>query len=295
MKNSNLTFISDYFDNLELKKAFDIYLKKKFGLDFKKARDKNIDFSHFIPFSAFDSEECIASTVVFVEKILINGEYYNSGHLEAVGTVSEYQRKGIQKQIWENVKEYANENDIKYFYLSTSYNGSIQFYRKLGFERQYEHAHIIELPSMYATQNNSVRKLDVNKNEDWDLLKEIASKRCSISDRIYIDNLSLLLFTCLYNFPHKIYYIEELNSIIIFEQVDNKIVVYDVIGHEIPNHDIILQYLPLTEIQFIEYRFYTDKININKVGRIFIDDCPVMVSNNFPLRKDVIFSFTMYA
>jgi hypothetical protein len=104
-----------------------------------------------------------------------------------------------------------------------------------------------------------------------------------------------LLFTCLYVFPDDIYYIEELNSIIIFKKIENKIVIYDIIGHVIPEHDIILKFLPLKEINFIEYRFYTDKIKVSKAGRRFIDDCPVMVSKNFPLRDDVIFSFTMYA
>jgi hypothetical protein len=65
MKNEKIQFKNDYFNNAVLKQAFYIFVKKKFGLDFSKAHHKKLDFSKFIPFSAFDGEECIASIVVF--------------------------------------------------------------------------------------------------------------------------------------------------------------------------------------------------------------------------------------
>lgn len=290
----NLQFKNDYFQDPKLRAAFDIYAKKKFGIDFTLSRNKGIDDQNYIAFSAFDTDECIASIAMYIEKIMVNGKYYKGGHLLTVGTLPEYERKGIQKQIWENVIANSKTNKIDLIYLSTNYR-AVNFYKKLGFERQFEHAHIIELAPGFAGKNKEVKKLDVNVKADWELLKRIASNRCPVSERIFIENLGLFLFVCLYIYPNDIYYVKEWDCIIICKQSGNIMVVYDIVGSFIPEHETILQFLPCHQVQFVEYRFCTDKLNVQRAGRKFIEDSPVMVDKNFPFQDDVIFPFIMNA
>ena len=72
--------------------------------------------------------------------------------------------------------------------------------------------------------------------------------------------------------------------------------VYDIAGKQMPEQSIILGYLPYHDKKFMEYRFMTDKLNIQNIGKRFIDNSPLMVGNNFPkILNDIVFSFTIDA
>jgi ribosomal protein S18 acetylase RimI-like enzyme len=291
----NINYVSDYFADISLRDSFEIYAKKRFGLDLKSVRERGITNEKYIAFSAFDDDKCIASLCVYLENIYINGNKYNGGHLLTVGTLPEYEGNGIQKSIWSNYFEYAKVNNIDQTYLSTNYK-AVGFYERFGFVRQYEHIHITEIQQGDIQTLGNLRKLNVEQQEDWKLIRRLSESREPVSDRIYLHNPNLFMFMCC--FPHKddLFYIEDLDCILVMKEFKDRILIYDMVSKEIPEQAILLGYLPYLEKKFIEYRFMTDKLNIPNIGKKFIDNSPLMVGRNFPkIDNDIVFSFTIDA
>lgn len=290
----DISYVDNYFHNTSMRDSFDTCVKRIFGLDLGEVREKKIINDKQIAFSAFDGKECIASIGLYLERILLCGKYYKSGHLVGVGTLPEYRKKGIQKEIWKNCSNYIKENNIQHVYLSTNYH-SIGFYRKVGFSRQFEHAHICELEQNIVHSSNGLRKLNTEVEEDWEIIQRIAKTREPSSDRIYIDNPNLFLFMCFNPNRQNVYYVDDLDCIVLLEEIKDRIIVHDVASKRMPEHNLLVRFLPLEQKKFVEYRFFTDKLNIPSVGRRFIDDSPLMIGKTFSKMSDVIFSFTINA
>lgn len=81
------------------------------------------------------------------------------------------------------------------------------------------------------SQTSSVRVLDTNNPNDFQIIERIAEERVLVSSILGVTNVKgLLLFYFLLVFNDSIYYIEEDDVIVLFKKEDHQLHIFDIIS-----------------------------------------------------------------
>ncbi len=253
-----LEYRSHYFDDSRAKVAFEKYAQRVFGLDFGLWKARGLWDEQYVPFSAFAGGECVASICVYPSEITINGRQERWGQLLTVGTLPEYRKRGIQKEIWREAESWISENcELAFLFTDDSAAG---FYEKLRFIRQPEYYGAINYSMSSPAGGCRFRKLDLKRDADFAIIKRLAFFREPVSDRLGFRNPRLLLFMFLYVFRDWSYYLEDLDAAIVVEEADDKIRVHDIIARKMPRFAEIERFLGHFQKGEMEFLFCTTTV-----------------------------------
>lgn len=98
-----IEYRSDYFDDPDAKASFERYAIAVFGLDFTRWKERGLWDDQYKPFSAFVDGECVASICVYPSDMKVDGKKKLGAQLLTVGTLPDYRKIGIQREIWKRV------------------------------------------------------------------------------------------------------------------------------------------------------------------------------------------------
>jgi GNAT superfamily N-acetyltransferase len=282
-----IEFKSAYFEDTEAKSAFERYAMAVFDLDFGRWKEKGLWDPAYVAFSAFNAGDCIASICVYPSIMSIDGQTKKGAQLLTVGTLPEYRRRGIQRELWERARIWIHRAACDFTFLFTD-DSAAEFYEKLGFRRQLEFTGIFPFPPV-GTGEIRFRKLDMDQPGDYAVAERLAHSREMISQRIGFLNPNLLLFMFLYEFRDNLYYFEECDCIVAASVAGNRLRLYDIVSPVMPSFQKLTPFLAHFGVEEVECFFSTDRLAVEPDNQRELEDSLCFVSDDFLLEGKTIF------
>jgi GNAT superfamily N-acetyltransferase len=289
----NIQYRNDYFDDPIALAAFEEYAKTIFGVDFERWRDKGLWDPEYVAFSAFDDARCVASICVYPSDIVFNGHTTRWAQLLTVGTLPEYRRKGIQRELWIRASAWVNKRwDMVFLFTDDEAAG---FYEKLGLKRQVEHFDVTRNLTGALSDDPDIRKLDLDNEDDYAIVRRLAFEREPVSNVLGFHCPRLLLFMFLYAFQDCTYYIEHLDTIAVVEQTESSIRIHDVVATTMPLEKDLEAALGTFKAEEVHWLFCTDRLMLSPLRKERVTEDVLIVSPNFETSQKLVFSHSIRA
>ncbi len=288
----DLTFRENYWNARKLKKAFMDYLVQVFGLDLSLWDKMGFWDQRYRPFSYFNDDSLVSNVCVYSMDMTVQGRRCRVAQLSAVGTLPDYRRKGLSRTLIRAAMDWANDTH-EFFFLFAD-EGAYQFYEDCGFRRVDEYKVRISFSGM--TARSGVIKMDMHKPDHIDRVYRIASQREPVSDILGVSNAKLLIYWCLYGLRDYVYYIPELDTLVLCKRTGGLLTVFDIVGSTVPVFADLYPYICDPGDETVEFLFMVDKLNLGNVGYVRIDENGAHVYGRFPLESGkFIFPLTSQA
>ncbi|MCI5188833.1 MAG: GNAT family N-acetyltransferase [Candidatus Electrothrix sp. AS4_5] len=274
------TIHSNYRNINQLREAFFDFIPKVYeGLSFREWYELGFWGDCYIPFSVFYKNEIISNVSVYEVEVIINGKIKKAVQLATIGTLPEYRKHGLASQLITKIlKKYQSSTSL-FFLFSNSY--TVEFYTKLNFILTREW-----LFSSFTTSSKKqalhARKLDMQKLEDQELLKNMLRTRLPITTRFGATDYShIFLWHSIYFWRDFLWYIPEKNIVILGYEYKGILHIYDILYK---NHFSAKETLPYIKgFNFHKILFYFTPENIdipNKPEKIYTDS-PLFIKGDF--------------
>lgn len=269
---TNYQLVSNYKDIEIYKESFSELSKLIFGLDFKIWYEKGCWNDDYICYSYVDGDTIIANASINKMTIVSNGQEYKAIQVGTVMTHPDYRNQGLSGKLMHHIIE-KYEHDFDFIYLFAN-DSVLDFYPRFGFNQIQESSFSLNR-SEIETQSAvtcSLRKLDTNNADDFRMMKQFAAERIPISTVLGVKNSEhLLMFYFILAFNDAIYYIEDVDIIVIFKQEDNQIHIFDIISRQKVDYDVIFNSVITANTEIIHFHFTPD-YDQDKLYTEFITD-----------------------
>ncbi|GIP31012.1 GNAT family N-acetyltransferase [Paenibacillus sp. J2TS4] len=261
---SKYPLISDYRQIEKYRESFNELAKQVFEIDFKEWHDKGFWSDHYICYSYVDGDQVIANASVNKMVLMCNGKEYKAIQLGTVMTHPDYRHQGLAAKLMNHIIE-KYEKDYDFIYLFAN-DTVLDFYPKFGFEKVQESSFTLTVSDLkqQAVRKSALRKLDVDNQDDFELMKEFAAERIPISSTFGVkDGEQLLMFYFIVVFRNAIYHDEDEDAILLFKQEENHLHVFDIISKRKINLEAVVDHMISDETEFVHFYFVPDSDNEN--------------------------------
>lgn len=288
----NLSFRENYWDSRELKAEFLSFLERIHGLDLSLWDKMGFWDEKYRPFSYFNGNALVANVCVYSMTMTIQSKRRLVAQISGVGTIPEYRRRGLSFDLTQKALEWArNNHDLFYLFAE---NEASALYRKCGFRQIDEYKACVSV-SCKDAQPGAV-KLDMERSDHVELIYRLVTQREPVSDILGVSNSKLFMFWCLHSLRDHVYYISELNLLVIYKRVNGLITMYDIVGASIPAFSAIYPYFCHKSDEKIEFLFMADKLDLGSYDLIKVADNGTHILGDFPVESSkFIFPFTAHA
>lgn len=231
--------VSDYRNNESLKEKFNTLAMKTFELDFRGWYNKGYWDDKYIPYSFVDEGKFIANASINKMSIVINGKMCEGIQIGTVMTDENYRNQGLAKQLMQHImKEYENTCDFMYLFANDTV---LDFYPKFGFTRLNESEFSLDLAKSSIQMNKDAKVKRLTIEIDLALLEKFAENRHVNSTILDVENNeSLLMFYFTLAFREAIFYVENLETIVLMEEEEDTLHIFDIISLNVPNIEAVL-------------------------------------------------------
>lgn len=231
--------VSDYRNNESLKEKFNTLAMKTFELDFRGWYNKGYWDDKYIPYSFVDEGKVIANASINKMSIVINGKMCEGIQIGTVMTDENYRNQGLAKQLMQHImKEYENTCDFMYLFANDTV---LDFYPKFGFTRLNESEFSLDLAKSSIQMNKDAKVKRLTIEIDLALLEKFAENRHVNSTILDVENNeSLLMFYFTLAFREAIFYVENLETIVLMEEEEDTLHIFDIISLKVPNIEAVL-------------------------------------------------------
>jgi len=286
----SLKYREDYWDAIELRSSFIKFLRDIHNLDLSRWNELGYWDYKYRPFSYFDNERLVSNVCLYSMDMMIRGQRKQVAQISAVGTLPEFRGRGLSSDLTERAMGWA-AGECDFFFLFADEKAA-SFYQKRGFlpAQEYKSSYPIE----GAQPLKGARKLNPLQLDDRNLIYRIACRRQPVSEILGVFNVKLFMFHCLYFLKDNIFYIDELDALILYKRNNNHLIIFDVAGENIPRFSDFYRFISDNADQTVEFMFIEDRMGMPKAGRIKIaEENGAHVSGNFPLNNiDIVFPYT---
>ncbi|MBH5316391.1 GNAT family N-acetyltransferase [Paenibacillus sp. GSMTC-2017] len=259
---TNYQLVSDYKDIESYKESFNELAKIVFGLDFKKWYEKGCWNDNYICYSYVDEDKIIANASINKMTFVSNGKEYKAIQVGTVMTHPAYRNQGLSGKLMNHIIEkYEQEYDFIYLFANESV---LNFYPRFGFGKVQESSFSLKMSALRTqlAESHSLRRLDTNNMDDFRIMEQFAAERIPVSLVMSVkNNEHLLMFYFILAFNDSIYYIEDLDAIVIFKQEDKHLHIFDIISKEKVDYDMILNCIVSADTAIIHFYFTPDYDN----------------------------------
>jgi len=251
-----LEIIHDYKENDELRLSFNQLANSIFGIDFENYYKSGFWKDRYICYSYLDNGKIVSNVSANLLDLVLNGERISAFQIGTVMTHPEYRSQGLAKELMNFVlRRYEDSSDLIYLFANQTV---LEFYPKFGFKPIRERQFIAKVKN----RNMDVkpfRKLDMSNQDDLNSIIRIAVERKPVSQIFGVENAQhLLFFYCLYAYSDNLYYLEDLEIIIIFQVKRREIHIYDVISRENIGFDPIINRIAFNGIEKVIFHYTPD-------------------------------------
>lgn len=276
--------VFDYRYDESLKASFNDLAIKTFGLDFRDWYNKGYWNDQYIPYSFVKEGKVIANVSISKMSLVINGERLNGIQIGTVMTDKNYRNQGLSKQLMRAIlKKYEDACDVMYLFAN---NTVLDFYPKFGFTRIHESEFSLDLTKK-PIQSNKANIQRLTMEQDFAILENYAKNRQVNSSIVDVEqNESLLMFYFTIVFHHAIYYLEELEIIVLMEENEGVLNIYDIISIRPFDAETVLASVVKDTTKKVVFYFTPDFAMEGMTATIMPnDDDPLFVLSKKPLLK----------
>ncbi len=294
MELMNYQLISDYKDNELYRKTFNDLAESTFDINFEEWYKHGFWNDKYVCYSYLDKNKVIANVSINKMDLIYQGNDYRALQIGTVMTHPDYRNQGLAQELINHVIS-KYEQDYDFFYLFAN-DTVLDFYPKFGFERVQESSFTVDATSL-KKRNYKIKKLNPDDESDFQLISRIVSNRVPLSSILDVKNSEdLLMFYLLIALRDAIYYIEELDAIVLYEQEEEDLYVLDIISTKKLDIVEVLGFLANKKIETIHVSFTPEKNKyIDAAYIIETEDMLFMRPNLFTADPYFLFPATSHA
>jgi GNAT superfamily N-acetyltransferase len=318
-----MKLISHYRDNDRLRNSFIELAREIFGINFSSWLELGYWGGRYIPYSYADGDKIIANVSVNKLDFIVEGDSYRALQIGTVMTHPDYRSKGLSASLMNHIlEEYKDKFDFMYLFANDSV---LDFYPKFGFERMEEFLYTMKFSSSFeagsqntvnpasnivagskypvnhpsgsakesksasASREKVLRKLDISKTEDLQLVEKIVHERIPVSKVFGTANSGgITMYHVLNVFPESLHYSEQEDAVVIFSKEDHMVHVIDVVSRAPVNIERILAAIADGDTKEIVFHYTPDYEELEYSLSPFKRDGALFVKTNgglsFPLN-----------
>jgi GNAT superfamily N-acetyltransferase len=267
--------VVNHRDNADLRNMYFHFTETVFpSVSFRAWCEKGWWSKNYKPYSIVQSNKIVSNVSVSEMEILVGGISKTGIQLGAVGTIPEYENKGLSRHLMEYVlNKYDETSDFIFLFANDSV---LDFYPKFGFRPVNE---VLFQSTSIPKVTYAARKLDLSDENDSKLIRGSLSQRHTLTRLFGANNYDFVTHWHLINiFPDNILYIEDDGVICLCKEENRQLHLWEVISKEpidmkkilpkiINNKDLkeILYYFPPDQASFVY-----DKVIEDKESHLFV-------------------------
>ena len=209
-------YVVDFKNDERFRKSLNSLTKKVYHFDFEGWYKIGHWSDRLIPYSLSKGNNIVSNIFVNVIDFLVKGEKRTYIQIGTVMTAPECRNQGLSRLLLEKVLgEWRGKCDLIYLFANDSV---LDFYPKFGFRRVEEYQYSKEI-NLQVSQPKVI-KLNMLDNQSKELLFNKVNQSAPFSQLSMIDDASLVMFSYTAIREDNVYYIKELDAVVIadFEQ-----------------------------------------------------------------------------
>ncbi|WP_249899952.1 GNAT family N-acetyltransferase [Paenibacillus sp. PK3_47] len=253
-----LNLIYDYKNNKVYRDSFNQLANLVFGINFEVWYQKGFWDDRYICYSFISDHVVIANVSVSKMDLIINGVIKKAIQIGTVMTHPDFRGKGLSGKLMRHVLNiYEQDCDIFFLFANRTV---LDFYPRFGFEAFGESKFKLEFhPTPKA--DTALRKLKYSSKEDLEFMRKMVLSRRPISEQFAVSNdLGLFMFYAITVFPESIYYSQEDDAIIVYQQEGHTLNLYDIVSQCEVDLNRILNRIANEQTKYIQFHFTPDQI-----------------------------------
>ncbi|EAF8350631.1 GNAT family N-acetyltransferase [Listeria monocytogenes] len=253
----NYEMISDYKDNKMYRDSFNKLAESTFDINFEEWFRSGFWNDKYVCYSYIDNNEVISNVSINKMNLIYQGENYSALQIGTVMTHPNYRGQGLAKNLLNHViAKYEDQYDFLYLFANDTV---LDFYPKFGFECIEESSFTVDACNL-KKKASKLKKLNPDNKTDFQLISRIVSKRAPLSNILDVkESEDLLMFYVLIALKNELYYLEELDVIVLMEQEGTDLYVLDILSTKKLDVVEVLSYLSTKKIETIHLLFTPEK------------------------------------
>ena len=286
----SLSLRTGYWDDLAARGAFKEFLVTIHGLDLSEWESAGYWDYDYRPFSFFDGGQVVSSVCVYSLEAVIDGEPARVAQISGVGTLPDWRRKGLNRQLTERALEWARDAHQTVFLFADT--EAIPFYTACKFTPIDEFVEVMEARPV-ASMGGAV-KLDPGRKEHRDRIYSCAELRSPVSEKFGVLSPKLFDFHCLHALKDHVYEIPDLECLVCYERANGCLKIFDIVSERVPAFEQVYPYITCDGDREVEFHFHADKLRPGKLQARPLLGNHAFVWGAFPMKRPV-FPFTCRA
>lgn len=262
LHNKKYELVVDGKHDLGYRHSFNQLTQDIFGFNFEDWYVKGYWGAAYFPYSMVHCGNVVSNVSISLIDFAVDEHRKIGVQIGTVMTHPEYRNQGLSRYLMEFVLEqWKARCDFIYLFANDSV---MDFYPKFDFVEVDEYCHSIMVCG--SGQQFTLKRLDMEDVDNRNLVERTIMESVPQSKLSMLNNISLLMFYCLYVEKNNIYYDAEHNLLIIAEFNGDTVYLKDVFSKEqvnignlvqsisSPNNRVILGFTPLDETGFEKSR-----------------------------------------
>ncbi|WP_042477620.1 GNAT family N-acetyltransferase [Bacillus ndiopicus] len=287
--------VSDYRNNESLRESFNELAIKTFELDFRPWYERGYWNEQYVPYSYVDKGKVIANASINKMSVLIDGTAYSAIQIGTVMTDEGYRNQGLSRKLMQHImKEYEDRCDFMFLFANETV---LDFYPKFGFTRLHESEFSMDLEKSSIQVNKGAKIKQLTVKKDIALLESFAEKRYINSNVLDTkNNASLLMFYFTIPFKEVIFYVEDLETIVLMEEEEDTLHIFDIIALNALNIEAIMASVVKETTKKVVF-YFTPSCTIDGMNATISpndDDALFVLSKNPLLKGNFMFPLTSH-
>ena len=252
-------FARDFKHEQRIRASFNSLTEAVFGFSLENWYQAGLWGYQYIPYSLLHNDKLVSNVSISKIEFDIEGEKKSGIQIGTVMTDEKYRNRGLNRYLMEKIMhEWKDRTDFVYLFANDSV---LDFYPKFQFKivEEYQHSKIVDKHSA----SSAWKKLNMKDPAEVTFLIERIKDSKPIAKISMRNNVSLIMFYCNWFKKNSIYYIEELDAIVIADFESDTVYLDDIFStnpvtvdnviHSISDKRIqrvILGFTPLNEEGF---------------------------------------------
>lgn len=291
---NELRLISDYKHNETYRLSFNKLAQEVFGINFEPWYQAGGWSDRYVCYSLTEGDRVVSNVSINKMDLIWDGQVKKALQIGTVMTHPEFRGRGLAASLMKTaLAEHETSCDFVYLFGDAS---ALSFYPKFGFTTLQESQFSLAVKPFTAV-DSTLRKLDLGNAADRALFDNIVPKRVPISKVLgAMNDLHLVLFYSLLAFPNNLYYLEDMEAIVISRVKEGTLHLYDVISTKPVPLDEVLKCILSPEVSLIRFHFTPDIDNADLICEPMQTEDALFVKPALPeICKPFMFPYTSHA